>query len=42
MDNDVTDVLEARINTIEGIKNMSSSSYEGRSVIVNEFNGQRH
>ncbi len=37
MDNDVTDVLEARINTIEGIKNMSSSSYEGRSVIVIEF-----
>ena len=37
MDNDVTDVLEARINTIEGIKNMSSSSYEGRSVIVVEF-----
>ena len=37
MDNDVTDVLEARINTIEGIKNMSSSSYEGRSFIVIEF-----
>ena len=37
MDNDVTDVLEARINTIEGIKNMSSSSYEGRSLIVIEF-----
>ena len=37
MDNDVTDVLEARINTIEGIKSMSSSSYEGRSIIVIEF-----
>ncbi|MEG1799564.1 MAG: efflux RND transporter permease subunit, partial [Synergistaceae bacterium] len=37
VDNDVMDVLEARINTIEGIKNMSSSSYEGRSVIVIEF-----
>jgi HAE1 family hydrophobic/amphiphilic exporter-1 len=37
MDNDVTDVLEASINTIEGIKNISSSSYEGRSVIVVEF-----
>ena len=37
MDNDVTDVLEARINTIEGIKNISSSSYEGQSVIVVEF-----
>ncbi len=37
MDSDVTDVLEARINTIEGIKNISSSSYEGRSIIVIEF-----
>ena len=37
VDNDVTDVLESRINTIEGIKSMSSSSYEGRSVIVVEF-----
>ena len=36
IDNDVTDVLEARINTIEGIKNISSSSYEGRSFIVVE------
>lgn len=41
IDNDVTDVLEARINTIEGIKNMSSSSYEGRSVIVIEFDLDR-
>ena len=37
IDNDVTDVLETRINTIEGIKNISSSSYEGRSMIVVEF-----
>ena len=37
VDNDVTDVLESRINTIEGIKSMSSSSYEGRTVIVVEF-----
>ncbi len=37
VDNDVTDVLEARINTIEGIKNISSSSYEGRSFITVEF-----
>ncbi len=37
IDNDVTDILEARINTIEGIKSLSSSSYEGRSVIVVEF-----
>ncbi|MDR1731377.1 MAG: efflux RND transporter permease subunit [Synergistaceae bacterium] len=42
MDNDVTDVLEARINTIEGIKNISSSSYEGRSVIVIEFDLDRN
>ena len=42
MDNDVTDVLEARINTIEGIKNMTSSSYEGRSVIVIEFELDRN
>ncbi|MDR1966859.1 MAG: efflux RND transporter permease subunit [Synergistaceae bacterium] len=42
MDNDVTDVLEARINTIEGIKNISSSSYEGRSVIVVEFDLDRN
>ncbi len=37
IDNDVTDVLETRINTIEGIKNISSSSYEGRSMIIVEF-----
>lgn len=42
MDNDVTDVLESRINTIEGIKNMTSSSYEGRSVIVIEFELDRN
>lgn len=42
MDNDVTDVLESRINTIEGIKNISSSSYEGRSVIVVEFDLDRN
>ena len=41
IDNDVTDVLESRINTIEGIKSMSSSSYEGRSVIVIEFDLDR-
>ena len=42
IDNDVTDVIEARINTIEGIKNISSSSYEGRSVIVVEFDMDRN
>ncbi|GHV26579.1 acriflavin resistance protein [Synergistales bacterium] len=42
IDNDVTDILEARINTIEGIKSISSSSYEGRSVIVVEFELDRN
>ena len=37
MDNDVTDVLEEQINTIDGIKNIDSSSYEGSSVIAIEF-----
>ncbi|MBI9074637.1 MAG: efflux RND transporter permease subunit [Desulfatibacillum sp.] len=37
IDRDVTDVLEEQINTIAGIKNISSSSYEGRSVIGIEF-----
>lgn len=37
IDNDVTDVLEARINTIESIKDISSSSYEGKSIITVEF-----
>ncbi|MDR1652010.1 MAG: efflux RND transporter permease subunit, partial [Synergistaceae bacterium] len=42
IDNDVTDVLEASINTIEGIKNITSSSYEGRSVIAVEFDLNRN
>ena len=37
IDRDVTDVLEEQINTIAGIKNITSSSYEGRSVVVIEF-----
>jgi HAE1 family hydrophobic/amphiphilic exporter-1 len=37
IDNDVTDVLESSINTIEGIKNITSSSYEGQSIIGVEF-----
>ncbi|MCF4151570.1 efflux RND transporter permease subunit [Dethiosulfovibrio sp. F2B] len=37
VDNDITDVLEEQINTIDGIKNIDSSSYEGRSVIAIEF-----
>jgi HAE1 family hydrophobic/amphiphilic exporter-1 len=42
IDNDVTDVLEARINTIEGIKNIYSSSYEGTSFIIAEFELDRN
>lgn len=42
IDNDVTDVLEERINTIEGIKNITSSSYEGRSIIIVEFELDRN
>jgi HAE1 family hydrophobic/amphiphilic exporter-1 len=42
IDNDVTDVLEARINTIEGVKNISSSSYEGTSFIIVEFELDRN
>lgn len=37
MDQDVTDVLEEQINTIEGIKTITSTSSEGRSQIVAEF-----
>ncbi len=37
MDNDVTDVIEEQLNTISGIENISSSSYEGRSVVLVEF-----
>ena len=42
MDSDVTDILEARINTIEGIKEMTSYSYEGKSLIVVEFELDRN
>lgn len=37
MDNDVTDVIEEQLNTISGIKNINSRSYESRSVITVEF-----
>ncbi len=37
VDNDVTDVLEEQINTIDGIKNIFSSSYEGKSFVAVEF-----
>lgn len=41
VDNDVTDVLEEEINTISGIENLTSISYEGRSLIVVEFDLDR-
>lgn len=37
MDNDVTDVLEEQLNTISGIESIRSSSYEGRSLVIVEF-----
>lgn len=37
VDADVTDVLEEQIKTIGGIKNLSSESYEGLSLIKIEF-----
>lgn len=37
MDQDVTDVLEEQINTIEGVKTIQSTSTEGRSQIIVEF-----
>ncbi len=38
MDNDVADVLEEKLNGISGVNNISSSSYQGRSVTTVEFN----
>ena len=37
MDNDVTDVIEEKLNTISGINSITSTSYDGRSVIAVEF-----
>lgn len=37
MDNDVTDVIEEELSTISGIEDISSYSYEGRSVTVVQF-----
>lgn len=37
MDNDVTDIIEEQLNTISGIENISSTSYDGLSVIRVEF-----
>ncbi len=42
MDNDVTDVIEEQLNTISGIENISSSSYDGLSVIQVEFELNRN
>lgn len=41
MDNDVTDVLEEKINTISGIESLNSSSYMGSAVTVVQFNLNR-
>ena len=41
MDNDVTDVLEEEINTINGIDTLSSSSYMGAAVTVVSFDMER-
>jgi HAE1 family hydrophobic/amphiphilic exporter-1 len=37
MEEDVTDVLEESLNTIGGVRNISSTSYRGSSQIVVEF-----
>jgi HAE1 family hydrophobic/amphiphilic exporter-1 len=37
MDNDVADVIEEKLSNISGIEDMSSSSYEGRTVTVVQF-----
>lgn len=42
MDNDVTDKLESSTNTVEGVKNLLSSSSEGSSFIMVEFELSRN
>ncbi len=37
MDHDVADVIEEKLSNLSGIEDMSSSSYEGRSVTVVQF-----
>ncbi len=37
IETDVTDTIEAQVNTISGIKSLSSQSYEGLSQIIIEF-----
>jgi HAE1 family hydrophobic/amphiphilic exporter-1 len=41
MDNDVADVIEEKLSSISGIEDMSSSSYEGRTVTVVQFSLDR-
>ncbi len=41
MDIDVTDKVEAAVNTINGVKTITSSSTEGRSQVVVEFTLER-
>ncbi|NOT40803.1 MAG: efflux RND transporter permease subunit [Alphaproteobacteria bacterium] len=37
VETDITDTIEAQVNTISGIKSLSSQSYEGLSQIIIEF-----
>lgn len=37
IDSDVTDVIEEEINAIEGVKEITSTSYESQSIIVVQF-----
>lgn len=42
IDNDITDIIEEQVGTIEGIDNISSTSFEGYSSIVIQFNLDRN
>ena len=37
VETDITDTIEAQVNTISGIKSLSSQSFEGQSLIMIEF-----
>lgn len=41
IDETVTDLIEAEMNTIEGVKHISSKSFEGFSLVKVEFKGDR-
>jgi HAE1 family hydrophobic/amphiphilic exporter-1 len=41
MDNDVADVIEEKLSGISGLESMSTSSYEGRTVTVVQFDLDR-